>query len=116
MKAKKLILTLVGLLALQLLIDLLFVYIYPLVGPLRATMIGATAFLVLGGIHLSKKELVNPVLGGLSIFSSALFGALLVQAGVLVSKSTLSGAVHGLILIVAFLVLSWGYDVYKQRF
>ena len=106
MQVKKTGLTIVGLIFLQFVIDVLFVVVYPTVSPVRATGIGVTAFLVLGVIWVFS-DVVDPVLGALSIFSSALLGALLVQAGFLVSKSPLSGVVHGLILIGTYLLLEW---------
>ena len=112
MNAKKVALVVVGLIFLQYLIDTLFVYIYASVNPIRATLIGLSALLVLGVVHYMKKGLVNPLLGALSIYSSALFGALLVQVGYLVSKSPLSGLVHALILVVTFVVLSFFYEKY----
>jgi len=103
MKLKKVIIDLVILIILHALTDFLFSFLYPPVNPARATMIGATATLVLFAVE--KKTKLNAGIGGLSIFSSALFGAVLVQAGILVSKSLLSAVVHVVILIVTCLVL-----------
>ena len=114
MKAKK-VLTIFGLILLQYIIDVLYVYVYPTVNPIRALMIGASALLILGIIHITKNKLVNPLTGALSIYSSALFGALLVQAELLVSKSLLSGIVHALILIVSFILLDYAYNKYKNK-
>ncbi len=114
MKAKK-VLTIFGLILLQYIIDVLYVYVYPTVNPIRALMIGASALLILGIIHITKNKLVNPLTGALSIYSSALFGALLVQAELLVSKSFLSGIVHALILIVSFILLDYAYNKYKNK-
>ena len=114
MKAKK-VLTIFGLILLQYIIDVLYVYVYPTVNPIRALMIGASALLILGIIHITKNKLVNPLTGALSIYSSALFGALLVQAELLVSKSFLSGIVHALILIVSFILVDYAYNKYKNK-
>jgi hypothetical protein len=105
MKSKTLLKDLVILVILQYLIDLLFVVLYASVNPARAAMIFATATLVL--VAIEKKSYLNPGLGGLSIFSSALFGALLVQGGVLISKSVTSAIAHVLILVVTYILLSY---------
>lgn len=107
MNIKRVIVNLIGLILLQFLIDMLFVFIYPTVNPIRASFIGVTALAVLFGVYSVKKDLVNPIVGALSIFSSALFGALLVQSGYLASKSPLSGLVHALILIFTYLIIEF---------
>ncbi|MBI2148532.1 hypothetical protein HYU23_02535 [Candidatus Woesearchaeota archaeon] len=115
MKIKKIIITLIGLILLQLIIDLFFVFIYPNVNPIRATMIGITSLVFLSLLYLINKKLVNPVIGALSIFYSAFFGALLVQSGYLISKSSLSGLVHALILIITYLIMYFLYERLKLR-
>lgn len=97
--------SIVMLLLLQYLIDILYIYIYPTVNPIRATLIGATSLLVLFIPWLNKQLQLKPWIAFLPIYSSALFGALLVLAGVLVSKSMLSGIVHALILVVTYAVI-----------
>ncbi|RJQ14881.1 hypothetical protein C4553_00270 [Candidatus Parcubacteria bacterium] len=88
---------------LQVGLDVLFVKLYPSVNPIRATFIGISAFLVLWIFR--RYNFVNPLVGFASIYSSALFGALLVQAGVLISKSFLSGIIHIAILVVTYIVI-----------
>jgi hypothetical protein len=91
------------LIILQGILDYLFVYLYPTVNPIRATMIGLTALLIL---YIGRELIKVPVaFGFLAVYASALFGALLVQAGVLVSKSAVSGIAHIAILIVTYLLL-----------
>ena len=48
---------------------------------------------------------IEPWVGALAIFVSAFASVLLIEAGVLVSRSALSGAVHVLILAVAVPVI-----------
>ncbi|PIN73951.1 hypothetical protein COV20_02455 [Candidatus Woesearchaeota archaeon CG10_big_fil_rev_8_21_14_0_10_45_16] len=96
----------VMLLILQLVIDYIFVFIYPEVNPIRATLIGATALVILFLLPWSKDWSRLPAwLAFLPIYSSALFGALLVQADYLVSKSVVSAVVHALILIVTYVII-----------
>ena len=101
------VLILVGLAAFQGLLDFFYAEALPnlVVSPSRAFTIGATAFVLLWLVQLLKRNLLPPVLGGLSVLSSAYFGALLVQADYLVSKSVFSAIVHIAILIVTYLVL-----------
>ena len=111
---RNLIIGVIVLPVLQLLINLLYVYIYPTVNPLRALMIGATAFVVLLiAIAFHRRE-IHPVIGGLSIFLSAFFGALLVSGGALVSKSFFSGLVHLLILWIIFAALYFLHEYLKR--
>ncbi|MBI4152752.1 hypothetical protein HY495_03515 [Candidatus Woesearchaeota archaeon] len=88
--------------ALHLLVDTLYQYVYPSVNPLRATLIGLTALAILTVPFFRKISGISPLYLFLPIFSSALFGALLVQAGVLVSKSLFSALIHALLLIVTY--------------
>jgi hypothetical protein len=96
--------TIVGLVVLILLLDLLFRPIYPEVDLIRATLVGITAYVVLFVVSKLRAKLVNPLVGALAIFASAFLSVLLIQAGVLVSKSTISAIVHVVILAVAYLV------------
>ncbi|MEK9166256.1 MAG: hypothetical protein AAB846_00815 [Patescibacteria group bacterium] len=93
----------IALAALQLVLDVLYIYLYPSVSPLRATLIGFTALLLLYILPFKRLFQTHPLVGFLSIYSSAFFGALLVQANVLESKSFLSAAAH-----IAILVLTYG--------
>lgn len=112
MKGKRVIINIVILIILQFLVDMLYVILYPDVNPLRAVMIGISSFIVLW--IFGKKLKVDMWIGGLSIFSSAFFGALLVQGGILVSKSVLSGVIHILILIVSYFVFRYFIKVGKE--
>ena len=90
---------------LQFLLDLAYVYIYPTVNPIRATFIGISALIVLSIGPISHLLKGYVWVGFLAIYSSAFFGALLVEQGTLVSKSPLSAAAHIGILIVTYSVL-----------
>jgi len=97
------------LILIQFLLDLLYVYIYPIVNPIRATMIGFSALIILyliSRIPLTKNLIyLKPYISFIPIYSSALFGALLVQADVVTSKSAASGIAHVVILIVTYGVI-----------
>jgi len=111
------LITLIGLLLLQYFIDFAFVYIYPTVNPIRASFVGLSALAILSTAYFitkEKSEFVNPVIGALTIFSSAFFGALLVQAGYLLSKSAISGAIHIIILIVSYFILDFVYEKIRK--
>ncbi len=92
------------LILLQLLIDMLYVWLYPTVNPTRASLIGATAFIVLL-IPWLEKQVGLGKLAFLPIFVNALLGALSVQAGWVASKSAASGVLHIGILIITYFVL-----------
>ena len=96
------------LIALQLILDQIYVFLYPTVSPIRATLIGVSALVILFIPPLKRLVDGHVLVGFLSIYSSALFGALLVQADLLVSKSALSAVVHVAILIVTYSVLMMG--------
>lgn len=101
------------LLTLQYLIDKLYVFLYPNVSPLRAALIGLSAFALLSFQYLAHSKFINPATGALSIYSNALFGALLIQSHYLISKSFLSGLFHASILIISYILLEYFYKKYK---
>ncbi|MBI2107719.1 hypothetical protein HYT54_01215 [Candidatus Woesearchaeota archaeon] len=88
---------------LQFLLDTIYVYLYPDVNPIRATLIGMTSFAVLFIPYFRNLVGLRPAFGFLPIYSSAFFGALLVQNGYLASKSVLSGIAH-----IAISALTYG--------
>ena len=92
----------VVLILIQFLLDMLYVYIYPTVNPIRATLIGLSALVILFIPFLKKIVEMKPYIAFLPIYSSALFGALLVQADFVKSKSSASGIAHVVILIVTY--------------
>lgn len=107
------------LILIQFLLDMLFVYIYPNVNPVRATLIGFSALFILYLISLTPfvKNLIGlkPYIAFVPIYSSALFGALLVQAGIVASKSAASGIAHIVILIVTYVAITIIHSVYQKR-
>lgn len=112
---KKYVIAVLALILLQFLIDSIYVYIYPQVNPIRATLIGLTALVALFIPYLKRIAGLRPALGFLPIYSSALFGALLVQNGYLVSKSLLSGAVHVAILLVTYAIIIFLRNKYAEK-
>tara|TARA_Y100000034_G_C6692699_1_gene305076 strand:+ start:251 stop:595 length:345 start_codon:yes stop_codon:yes gene_type:complete len=95
------------LLLLQLLIDKVYVYLYPTVNPIRATLIGATAFILLWIPWLRKMFDLHPGLAFLPIYVNAFLGALVVQSGLVISKSIESSLVHIGILIITYTIIIW---------
>jgi hypothetical protein len=96
--------TIVGLVILIFLLDLLFRPIYPTVDPIRASLVGIAAYAVLFGINKLKAGIVEPLVGAIAIFTSAILSVMLIHVGLLVSKSPISAVVHIVILAVAYLV------------
>ena len=103
------------LIVLQFLLDILYVYIYPAVNPIRATMIGASALIILFIPFVTKLVDMKPYIAFLPIYSSALFGALLVQADFVKSKSAASGIAHVVILIVTYLIIVFVQSFYQKN-
>jgi len=97
--------TIVLLVFLHLMINRIYSYIYPNVNPIKATLIGLTALLAMLVPFIRNFIGVTKLEGFLPIYTSALFGALLVQAGFMVSKTTESTLVHIGILIATYLTL-----------
>ncbi|MBI2652820.1 hypothetical protein HYX00_05115 [Candidatus Woesearchaeota archaeon] len=109
----------VVLILIQFLLDMLYVYIYPTVNPIRATIIGCSALIILYLISLIPytKNLIDlkPYISFIPIYSSALFGALLVQADFVKSKSAASGIAHVVILIVTYVVIAVIKRTYEKK-
>ncbi|MDO8563756.1 MAG: hypothetical protein Q7R87_01995 [Nanoarchaeota archaeon] len=95
----------ISLIFLQFLLDMLFVYIYPNVSPIRATLIGLSALIIITIPFIRRFLAMNSLVAFLPIYSSALFGALLVQSNIIQSKSPASGIAHILILIITYLLI-----------
>jgi hypothetical protein len=96
------------LVVLQYVVDLVFVYVYPTVNPLRATLIGVTAFVVLWIPFVGKHVGLHPRLAFLPIFVNAFIGALSVQSGIVASKSTGSAILHVGVLIATYIIIASG--------
>ena len=99
----------------QFLLDMLYVYIYPTVNPIRATLIGASALIILFIPFVTKLVDMKPYIAFLPIYSSALFGALLVQADFVKSKSAASGISHVVILIFTYGIIALIYNFYQKK-
>ena len=93
------------LVVLQFILDMLYVYIYPTVNPIRATFIGFSALVILFIPFITKLVDMKPYIAFLPVYSSALFGALLVQADFVKSKSAASGIAHVSILVVTYFII-----------
>jgi hypothetical protein len=98
-------LSIAALTLLILLLDRAFRYIHPEVNLVRASLVGLSGYLGLLALHAARPGLLRPAAGGLSVFASAFLSVLLIEGGVLISRSPLSGLVHVIILAAAFLVL-----------
>jgi len=98
-------LSIAALVLLIFLLDRVFRFLHPEVNLVRATLVGSSAFIVLLALSAFRRGLLDPVVGGLSVFASAFFSVLLIQGGLLVSQSGVSGVVHAVILAAAFLAL-----------
>lgn len=102
---KRSLLSIVSLTLLLFLLDRLFRILHPEVNLVRASLVGLTGFSFLAPLWLMRRPPFAPFVGALSIIASAFLSVLLIQAGLLVSRSNISGFIHLLILVGAFLVL-----------
>ena len=96
---------LVGIAGLALLLfalDRLYRVLHPEVDLVRASLVGLTALAALAPLAFVPRRPFEPLVGALAIFVSAWSSVLLIEEGLLVSRSALSGAVHVLILAAAF--------------
>jgi len=106
---KRNLLAIAGLALLLTAIDQLYRVLHPEVNLVRASLVGATAWLALAGLsrlgalHLPVRR------GALAIFAAAFLSVLAIEAGWLVSRSPLSAAVHVGIVAVAYLALGLRY-------
>lgn len=85
--------------------DQLYRWLHPVVNPVRATLVGATAWAVLRGLALAGWRPVSPEGGALAVFASAFASVMAIQAGWLVSRSGASVAVHVALVAVAWLAV-----------
>lgn len=90
---------------LQFALDVAYAYIYPTVNPARATLIGVSSFVILFAPFMRKLTHMKPYIAFLPIYSSAFFGALLVQANVIRSKSLGSGLTHLTFLAITYFTI-----------
>ena len=90
---------------LLLVLDRVFRWLHPHVDLERASLVGLSALAVLAPLAWLRRRPFEPWIGALAIFASAFASVLLIEAGVLVSRSAVSGVVHLLILAAAFPLL-----------
>ena len=86
-------------------LDQLYRVLHPEVNLVRASLVGATALAALVPLARLPGFPIRPLVGALAIFASAFLSVLLIQAGLLVSRSPRSGLVHLLILAAVFPLL-----------
>ncbi len=101
------LLSIAGLSLLLFALDQLYRVLHPEVNLVRASLVGLTALLALSLLSKLPRFPLRPWVGALAIFASALLSVLLIQAGLLVSRSPGSGLVHLLILAGAYPLLGW---------
>jgi hypothetical protein len=96
----------VGALALLLTaIDQLYRWLHPEVDLVRATLVGLTALVSLAALARLRVIRIRVLRGALAIFASAFVSVLAIEAGLLVSRSPVSAAVHVVLLALAYLAL-----------
>ena len=97
------------LIALLAAIDQLYRWLHPIVDLERAALVGLTALAalaLLARVPLAPALRVPALAGALAILASAAGSVLLIEHGVLVSRSPLSGLVHALLVAGAYPLLS----------
>ena len=97
--------TIAGLSLLLFALDQLYRVLHPEVNLARASLVGLTAFAVLAPLARLPRSGIRPWVGALAIFASAFLSVLLIESGVLVSRSPSSGLVHVAILAAVFSLL-----------
>ena len=84
------------------LIDRLFRWLHPEIDLLRASLVGLTALLALAAFARIRPRALDVWNGAFAILASAVGSVVLIEAGVLTSRSLVSGIVHVVILAAAF--------------
>jgi hypothetical protein len=95
------LLSIAGLSLLLFALDQLYRVLHPEVNLVRASLVGATALIALSALARLPRFPIGPCVGALAIFASAFLSVLLIQAGLLASRSPASGLVHLAILAAA---------------
>ena len=104
---RRTLLSIAGLCSLLFALDRLYRVLHPEVNLVRASLVGLTALAALAPLAWLRHTPLRPWVGALAIFASACLSVLLIEAGILVSRSPSSGLVHALILAAAFPLLDW---------
>lgn len=99
---RRVIVSIAELVLLLFLLDQLYRVLHPEVNLVRASLVGASGWLVLAAACRAGWRQLAPLPGALAIFASAFLSVLLIEAGWLVSRSGLSALVHVAILAAAF--------------
>ena len=99
------LLSIAGLSLLLFALDQLYRVLHPEVNLARDSLVGLTAFAALAPLARLPRIRVRPWVGALAIFTSAFLSVLLIEAGILVSRSSASGLVHVAILAAVFPLL-----------
>ncbi len=107
---KRTLLSIAGLTLLLFLLDRLYRILHPDVNLVRACLVGATALAALAPLRLLRRPPLDPLLGALAIFASAFGSVLLIEAGVLASRSPTSAIVHVGILAAVFAWATQGFS------
>jgi hypothetical protein len=81
----------------------------------RANLVGLTALAALAPFAWRGCGPIRPLVGALAIFASAFLSVLLIEAGVLVSRSLASGLVHVAILAAVVLLFERGGEGRGRR-
>lgn len=102
---KRKLISIGGLTLLLFALDRLYRVLHPEVDLVRASLVGLSALAALAPLWLLRRPPIQPWVGGLSIFTSAFASVLLIEVGVLDSRSATSGVLHVLILAAVFPVL-----------
>ena len=102
---RRTLLSIAGLCLLLFALDRLYRVVHPEVNLVRASLVGLTALAVLAPLAWLRRTPIRPWVGALAIFASAFLSVLMIEAGVLVSRSPSSGLVHALIVAAAFPLL-----------
>ena len=102
---RRTLISIAGLSLLLFALDQLYRVFHPEVNLVRASLVGLTALVALAPLARMPRSGVRPSVGALAIFASAFLSVLLIEAGLLVSRSASSGLVHVLILAAAFRLL-----------
>jgi hypothetical protein len=112
---RRLLARIAALAALLFLLDQLYRGLHPEVNLARACLVGASALALLVPLARPARRWIDPLRGALAIFASASGSVLLIESGVLVSRSLASGVAHVLILALAFLALERGIAFRSAR-
>ncbi len=96
-------------------LDTVFVYLYPNINLLRATLVSLISLIVLLIPFIREKFSIRPTYGFLSLYLATFFGALFTESLVFVEKLWLATATQVGIIVAAYILLTLLYDKTKQH-